>query len=98
MKITWTPRAMHSFLGIIDFINAKWTKKEVQNFVDQTEKLIGQISENPEMFVASGKRKNVRKGFVNELVSLFYKDYSRKKEIELLRFWDNRQDPKRLKI
>ena len=45
------------------------------------------------MFVASGKRKDIRKGFVNKFVSLFYKVYPRKKEIELLIFHDNRQDP-----
>jgi len=47
------------------------------------------------MFVATDRRRNVRKGFVNELVSMFYKVYPRKKEIELLRFWDNGQDPKK---
>jgi hypothetical protein len=50
------------------------------------------------MFVATEKRKNVRKGFVNNLVSLFYKVYPRKKEILLVKFHDNRQNPKKIKL
>jgi plasmid stabilization system protein ParE len=95
MKITWTPKALQSYFGIFNFLTQRWTKKEVETFVDQTDRIIEQISENPYMFVATDKRRNLRKGYVNELVSMFYKVYPRKKEIELLRFWDNRQDPKK---
>ena len=98
MKITWTPRALQSYFSIFNFLTEKWTKKEVENFVNQTDRVIEQIAENPGMFVATGKRKNVRKGFVNNLVSMFYIVYPRKKEIQLLRFWDNRQNPKKLRL
>jgi plasmid stabilization system protein ParE len=95
MKITWTPKALQSYFVIFNFLNQRWTKKEVENFVNQTDKVIEQISENPYMFVATDRRRNLRKGFINDLVSLFYKVYPRKKEIELLKFWDNRQDSKK---
>ncbi len=98
MKIIWTPKALQSYFKIFNFLNEKWTKKEVEKFVNQTENIIEQIAENPKMFVVTGKRKNVRKGFVNNLVSLFYKVYPLKKEIELLMFLDNRQDPKKIKL
>jgi plasmid stabilization system protein ParE len=93
MKITWTPKALQSYFGIFNFLTQRCTKKEVETFIDQTDRIIEQISENPYMFVATDKRRNVRKGYVNELVSMFYKVYPRKEEIELLRFWDIRQDP-----
>ena len=80
----------------MDFVSEKWTKKEIDAFADQTDKVIGQITENPYMFVATEERKNVRKGFINKLVSLFYKVKPRKKEIELLKFHDNRQDPEKI--
>ncbi len=97
MKIVWTQKALKSYFNIFNFLNEKWTKTEVENFVNQTDKVIEQISENPKMFIATDERKNIRKGFVNSLVSLFYKVYPRKKEIELLRFHDNRQEPKKIK-
>jgi plasmid stabilization system protein ParE len=96
MKVIWSPKAIKSFNNIVDFLNDRWTKKEIDAFADQTDKVIEQIAENPYMFVATEKRKNVRKGFVNKLVSLFYRVKPRKKEIELLRFRDNRMDPDKL--
>ncbi len=96
MKVSWMPKALKSFMEIVDFLNERWTKKEVDTFAEQTDKVIEQIAENPYMFVATEKRKNVRKGLVNKLVSLFYRVKPRKKEIELLRFRDNRMDPDKL--
>ena len=97
MKITWSPKALQSYFSIFNSINERRSKKEVEKFVEQTDKVIEQITDNPNMFIATDKRKDVRKGFVNKLVSLYYKVYPRKKEIVILRFWDNRQDPKKLK-
>lgn len=96
MKVIWSPKAIKSFDKIVDFLSERWTKKEIEAFVDQTDKVVEQIVENPYMFVATEKRKNVRKGLVNKLVSLFYRVKPRKKEIELLKFHDNRQDPEKI--
>lgn len=96
MKVYWTHKAIKSFNNIVDFLNERWTKKEIDAFAEQTDKVIEQISENPYMFVATDSRKNVRKGMVNKLVSLFYRVKPRKKEIELIKFHDNRQDPAKI--
>lgn len=96
MKVTWTPRAIKSFNKIIDFLSESRTKKEIESFADQTDKVIERITENPYMFIATEKRKNVRRGLIGRLVSVFYRVKPRKKEIELLRFHDNRQDPKKI--
>jgi hypothetical protein len=45
------------------------------------------------MFKASKKKKSVRKGFITEHNSLYYQVKPRKREIELITFWDNRQNP-----
>lgn len=48
------------------------------------------------MFEASRMKKNVRKGFITKHNTLYYRIKPRKKEIELLVFWDNRKDTKKL--
>jgi len=53
------------------------------------------IKEAPYIFEASKKYKDVRKGFVTEHNTLYYRMRPGKKEIELLIFWDNRQDDKK---
>lgn len=96
-KIIWSPRAEKSYNRISDYILEKWSKKEVKKFNDIASSTILKIVKNPEMFVASKKQKKIRKGFVTKHTSLIYKIKSNK-IIELVYFWDNRQNPKKLKL
>lgn len=95
-KITWSPKALKSYIHIADFILEKWSKKGVKKFSDITSSTILQIAKNPELFVASKHKKNIRKGFITKHTSLIYK--VKPNEIELVLFWDNRQNPKKLKL
>jgi plasmid stabilization system protein ParE len=96
LKISWSPRARKTYIHIADFILLKWSKKEVKKFNDITSSTILQIAQNPELFIASKQKKNIRKGFITKHTSLLYK--IKPNEIELLYFWDNRQNPKKLKF
>jgi plasmid stabilization system protein ParE len=97
MKISWTPTARLTYFKVLDYLSSAWTIKEIETFIDKTEHTIAQITDNPYMFKASRRMKNVRKGFITEHNSLYYRVKPRKKEIELITFWDNRQDPLKLK-
>jgi plasmid stabilization system protein ParE len=96
MKISWTPTAIKTYFKVLDYLEEAWTKKEVQNFADEVEKVLNQISENPDMFEASRKKKNIRKGYITRHNALYYRIKPIKKELELLTFWDNRHDPGKL--
>ena len=93
MKIRWTPTARSTYFKILEYLSKDWTIKEVATFVYETEHTIAQIAENSLMFKASKKKKGIRKGFITEYNSIYYRIKPRKKEIELLTFWDNRQNP-----
>jgi plasmid stabilization system protein ParE len=64
MIISWTPTAIKTYFKVLDYLEEAWTKKEVQNFADEVEKVLNQIAENPDMFEASRKNKNIRKGYI----------------------------------
>lgn len=96
MKVRWTSTSKVTYLDVLSYLDENWTKRELQNFVDTVEKVISQIVAEPYMFEASNKKKNIRKGFVTKYNTLYYRIKPRKKEIELLTFWDNRQDPNKL--
>ena len=96
MKISWTPTARKTYFKVLDYLEEAWTKKEIKNFVDKVEDVLKLIVDDPHMFEASRKCKNVRKGFITKHNSLYYRIKPRKKELELITFWDNRQDPKKL--
>ncbi len=96
MKISWTPTAIKTYFKVLDYLEEAWTKNEVQNFADEVEKVLNQIAENPGMFEASRKKKNIRKAYITRHNTLYYRIKPIKKELELLTFWDNRQNPEKL--
>lgn len=96
MKVSWTPKARFTYFRVLEYLDEAWTIREIQNFVDRTEKTLSQIVKTPEMFEASRKKKNVRKGLITKHNTLYYRIRIRKQEIELITFWDNRQNPKKL--
>jgi plasmid stabilization system protein ParE len=96
LKIIWSPKAQKSYVRIADFILEKWSNKEVKKFNDIASDTILKIAKNPELFIASKQKKNIRKGFITKHTSLLYK--IKPGTIELLYFWDNKQNPKKLKL
>jgi hypothetical protein len=48
--------------------------------------LLTQITENPEMFQASGKKKNIRKALINKNNTLYCRIKPKNKELELITF------------
>jgi plasmid stabilization system protein ParE len=97
MKISWTPTARLTYFKVLEYLSKDWTIKEVENFIYKTEHTIAQIAQDPYMFKASRKKINVRKGFITEHNSLYYRVKPIKKEIELITFWDNRRDPLKIR-
>lgn len=97
MKVSWTPTARVTYFSVIAYLEEAWTKREIQNFVDETEKVISQIIADPHMFEESRKKTNVRKGFITKHKTLYYRVKPVKKEIEIITFWNNKQNPGKLK-
>jgi plasmid stabilization system protein ParE len=92
----WSKEAEDTFDEIIEYLENNWTEKEIQDFVQKAQKVIGQIEENPYQFKASRFQK-IRKALITKHNSLFYFVNEAEKVIELYAFWDNRQNPKKLK-
>ena len=94
LKIKWTPEAKSEYNDILDYLHNKWPLKEVQAFAKKTEQVLSLISITPEMYPLS-KRRNTRKCVLVKQVNLYYRIGEH--EIELLSFWSNYKDPKKLK-
>lgn len=95
-KIRWTKEANKTFDKIIEYLESRWTNREIVNFVKKSNQILAQISDRPEMFKSSSKMK-IRMGVITKQTSLFYQIDDRNKIIVLLSFWDNRQDPSKRK-
>ena len=92
----WSKEAEDTFDEIIKYLESNWTEKEIQNFVGSANKVIEQIEKNPYQFKASRFHK-IRKALITKHISLFYFVNEADKVIELYAFWDNRQNPKKLR-
>lgn len=96
LRIHWTKRAEKTFDKVVVYLSKEWSEKEVQNFVRKTHNIIGHLSEKPRMFPAS-KKINVHTALITKQNSLLYKIIGNE-QIDLLFFWDNRQNPNKLKL
>ncbi len=91
-EIKWTEEAEETYGGIIEYLDAKWTEKEIAYFILQTERVLSFISENPVLFRKSDK-KHVHEALITPHNLLLYR--VKPKHIELITFFDTRQNPKK---
>ena len=94
-EVIWSPNARLTYYGILNYLNENWTFKEIDTFIARTEEAINHICQNPMLFPYSHKN-NIHKCVVVKQVSLFYEISGN--SINLLIFWDNRQDPAKLNL
>ena len=91
--VTWSPTAQRSYYQVLEYLDENWTQKELSAFINRTEEAIGHICGNPLLYPYS-KESDTHKCVVVKQVSLFYRKQT--SVIELLVFWDSRQDPAKL--
>jgi hypothetical protein len=48
---------------VLDYLDEKWTIREIKNFTDEVENVLSQIAEPSYIFEATRKSKHIRKGF-----------------------------------
>ncbi len=89
--VIYSERAIETFDAISEQINQRWGMKPVLEFEHSTLKVIAAIKESPFIFQATEKSPNVRKAFIHKNCAMFYE--VKTSRIEILFFWDNRQDP-----
>ena len=92
--ILWNHRARIDFYENINYLINEWSKREAQSFIDKVFEI--------ETILAQGKvdfqntdRPGIKRYVINKHVSLFYRVIN-KKNVELLRFWNNKQNLKNL--
>jgi len=98
MEVIWSARAKNTYFKVLDYLDNNWTKRELFQFSQRTQLVIQAIIRNPNMFSHSLKHGNIRKAFVDKNNSFFYQVDLQKNKIYLLTFYDNRQNPDKLKL
>ncbi|HLR24617.1 MAG TPA: hypothetical protein VK112_02035 [Fodinibius sp.] len=93
--IIWMPMARISYIQTLEYIREHWSYAELEAFQSATEDAITRISKFPEIYEYS-PQSNTRRCVLSKQVSLYYQVNKSRQIVELLVFWDNRQDPQKL--
>jgi plasmid stabilization system protein ParE len=95
-SIIWSPDAITTFEDRIIYLTIHWTDKEINSFKKRVNEYLSTLMEEP--FIGKqGRSKNLHIGLILKEVSLIYRVKTRRQEIELVLFFDNRQDPKKIR-
>jgi plasmid stabilization system protein ParE len=95
-QVIWSPQSESDLLQIIDYLKKNWEVKVAIKFIDIIDEIIVQISLNPRQFPVIQKRKKIRKCVIAKHNTLYYLE--RKEFLDILRIYDNRQDPHKLRF
>ncbi|MEM6319909.1 MAG: type II toxin-antitoxin system RelE/ParE family toxin [Bacteroidota bacterium] len=94
LQVIWSPASKEEYAVILGFIEDNFGENAALKFLDKTDTVIDGIATFPSMFPPSKLRKDVRKAVITKHTSVYYR-YNRE-EVQLLHFWDNRQNPESL--
>ena len=95
-QISWSSKSVSDLENILDYLALEWDDSVALKFLDLIEVLMLQISINPIQYPLIHKKLNLRKCVITKHNSLFYRN--RKGHVEIVRIYDNRQDPKKLEF
>lgn len=86
-KISWTLKAVDTFISVLAHLETEWTRKEVDQFISALEKRLFVLTRFPRSGAPRNKRnRNLRFLIIHKRISLIYQINERKKKIELLVF------------
>jgi hypothetical protein len=95
LKIFWTEEAISSYNKVIDYLIEYWTEREVVKFTDALTKKLGLLTSENVTFKSSVK-KSYHEILITKHNLLIYR--IKPEHVELILFWDTRQNPKKKKI
>ena len=93
LKIVWTSKALEGLDKVLEYLEAKWTSKEILTLEQNIENFKAQVKRTPLIYPATGKYKNLRKAVISKHNYIIYRFKPRKKIIELVYFKASKQDP-----
>jgi plasmid stabilization system protein ParE len=95
-ELVWSEEALNGLKDIIDYLERKFSEKDIKKFAKKIDKQIEIIKNNPETFSFSPKSRHVRRTIVAKLTSIYYRIDG--DIITLVTIYDNRKNPEDLRI
>ncbi len=96
MEVVWSIESKFTYDKELEFIFEKWNNKEVVKFIQLVDEFVGKL----EVGILKGKvlfHENLRSFVISKQTTVFFDYHEDSQLIELLLFWNNSQNPKKLK-
>jgi plasmid stabilization system protein ParE len=94
--VFWSDKAKKSYAEIIEYLESRWTYKEINHFIFRTETTIDRIIADPYFFKPHKEDPNIRQAILHPTVVLIYEITPEENMVNLLVFWPTRQNPQKL--
>lgn len=72
-EIRWSEEAVNNLAEILDYLEHKWTEKEVQKFKSKLNHQLDLISQSPFIFPSANFNPEMRKAVLSKQTTIFYK-------------------------
>ncbi len=95
-KIIWTNHAINELTFTIEYLEKRWTNKELRRFSAALNHVIEIISNNPFIFQISSLKKGVHRAEIDKLNTLYYR--ISKDTIEILSVFSNRLSTEKIRF
>jgi len=94
-KVVFSKRARRRLEKLLDYLESEWSLKVKNEFIEKLDRCVLQISRHPESCPVSEEFPGLYKCVVTKQTTFYYR--IEEKEIQVITFFDNRQDPKKLR-
>jgi plasmid stabilization system protein ParE len=92
----WTENALKDYHQNIDYLLREWSEKEALIFIGDVDSILFSLKSGNIQYKESNYH-GIRECLVCKQITLYYR-HLRSNEIELLRFWNNSKDKRKLKL
>ena len=92
----WSPAAEEDFEVILYYLQNHWSSRVISKFINKIDDNISLIIEDPKIFPLINDELQIRRCVITKHNTLFYREFNR--NVEVVRLFDSRQDPKKLKF
>jgi plasmid stabilization system protein ParE len=95
--VNWTPEAEITFSQNLEYLASRWDNRVVTNFINKVDDALQVIASNPEAFPVHNPTLHIHKCVVISQITVYYRIVNAD-VIDLLTFWNNYQNPEKLKL
>ena len=95
-EVIWSPSAEEDFESILDYLQINWNDRIINRLINKVDDTINLILEDYKIFQIINEELQIRKTVISKQNTLYYREKNGK--LEIVRLFDSRQDPNKLKF